>query len=230
MIVSLGFSILNTRRERLEYHSATVALAGSVEFASDTANDGDELGTPPVYRRDDENWTLEVVVNYSNYLVARGLVGVVDEWYYGLKRLDVKYPKSITTKAVAALSANEELYDWPWKITVPILLVSATAFLADSLDRLDDFLPGSDLAKIAIFVSLFAIFSYVNAYIFHERRLLYHRDRITLSCITEQDRSSQDSCLRNIQGWRATRRFWERTFIVQVISLIIAVVIALIVG
>lgn len=227
VMISARFSVFNEASGKLDYHQADIVLAGTVEAAIDVAKDEDELGSPPVFRRDDDDWSLDISVSYSNYMVARGLIGVVDEWYDSLKPIELSYKVGFVSRFVEKITISEELYDWPWKVVVPLVLSSVILILAGFL--WSDGVVGGVVSefRLYLFAILFAVISYFNAAIFHGWRPLYHRVSMPLSRLTTEDKEEQKKTLNNIETYHSTRLFWERTFVVEVAAAILGAAIAI---
>ena len=223
--VEMHFAVLNEEAARVEMHSAFITLSGTVNIAADMAGEQDELGSPP-YIRENENWSIYMSIQYSQYLIARGLVGVVDEWYNSLKKLDFGRKRSWTTRLIRFLTADDELYDWPWKIVLPMVLVGCVLVIVNNMIGLSSDISLSILGFGAI---LFAIVSYMNAFVFHHYRREVFRLSIPLSMINEVDREEHADMMENIGSWKDAEIFWARAFLLEGVIAIIGILVAVLI-
>ena len=69
---------------------------GAEEGAGDELGGGKELLS--LRRPDPSDLTCSITVKYSNYLVAKSLVGIVDDWYDGVQRIELYKPRTWLNK------------------------------------------------------------------------------------------------------------------------------------
>jgi hypothetical protein len=107
--ISLNFDFIarNERDGVVTQCELTLELKGSVQRSFYSISDKNQLGGR-IFRNSD-NWSAQMTIRYSDVIVARGLLGVVDEWYKSLPQR--VFPKIGKLRAILHQSEHYEPYD-----------------------------------------------------------------------------------------------------------------------
>lgn len=92
--IQISFSILvrNEEQGRLDTLDATIDISGDTPQYVYAVNEDDPLGLSGRARHDDEDVTLYIRTRYTNYVMAKGFVSMVEDWYRNLRQRDVWLP------------------------------------------------------------------------------------------------------------------------------------------
>lgn len=128
--LTVVFSTLveNSEAGRLDNLEMSLTLSGVTPQYLYDAKESDRLGFSNSSRPDDEDKTLTIDVKYTNYVMAKGLISVVDDWYQNLDEMSTWIP-SKNLKFIYA----EEAYDqfgpmWIFLKIFPLLASAAVLF------------------------------------------------------------------------------------------------------
>jgi hypothetical protein len=106
VILNFDFLARNESSSEINQCELTLELKGSIRRAFYSLNDRNPLGGSGF---DSDRWTAQFAVRYSDVLVARGLVNVVDEWYKSLPQR--AFPKLGKIRAILHDSEEFEPFD-----------------------------------------------------------------------------------------------------------------------
>ena len=228
--ISLELVLHSEEHRRIVRHSATIELSGSVYAMTYTdSNDGDDLDGSHLSTYRNES-TASVRMTYGDYMVARALVAVFDEWYRGLERRIVRSRRVGFFSNVDRRLLHTEMTSVSATFFFPLVISSVLVGSLYTGGVLPTSLRTDTFAMICVLILVFCVNAIVMSALAQKADEEPYRHMVPLAEITSADSSAAKKYTTEIDKLRDNARYWNRFIIGQIIVNVAGAVLAYFLG
>ena len=177
----------------------------------------------------ESDWTARASVRYSDFLVAKSLIGVLDQWYSGLVIQRIKPTRTSLLERFDEKFLYSEDTNWFSTVYLPILLSILTIISISRYDAAREFVSSGLLDQWTLLFALIFVFcsAGLSMTVRKARDNDYER-KVPLAAITDDDRLRDSDYLTTVQTAAERRVFWNRTIVIEISAVALASVVALV--